>query len=58
MGAATRAADRATELHAVNRAGFWQTCMVLTAVMLVFCWTLVLIRSSKDRLTAATLKMG
>ena len=50
MGAASRAANRAQELHAVNRAGCWQTCVVLAAVTLVFAWTLVLIRTSRDRL--------
>ncbi len=50
MGAASRAANRAEELHAVNRAGCWQTCLVLAAVTIVFAWTAVLIRTSRDRL--------
>ncbi len=53
VGAASRAATRAEELHAVNRAGCWQTCVVLTAVLLVFFWTALLIRTSRDRLTPA-----
>jgi len=50
VGAASRAATRATELHAVNRASCWQTCVVLTVVLLVFMWMVVLIRTSRDRL--------
>jgi t-SNARE complex subunit (syntaxin) len=50
VGAASRAAKRAEELHAVNRASCWQTCVVLTVVMVVFCWMVVLIRTSRDRL--------
>ena len=50
MGAASRAAKRAEELHAVNRASCWQTCVVLTVVLVVFCWMVVLIRTSRGRL--------
>jgi hypothetical protein len=53
VGAASRAANRAEELHAVNRAGCWQTCLVLAAVTIVFAWTAVLIRTSRDRLRPA-----
>ena len=50
LGAAKSAAKRAEELHAANRAGCWQTCVVLTVVLVVFCWMVVLIRTSRDRL--------
>lgn len=44
------AADRAQHLHKVNRAGCWQTCMVLAAVTLVFVWMVALIRLNRNRL--------
>ena len=50
MGAAKRAATRAEELHAANRASCWQTCVVLTVVFVVFFWMVILIRTSRDRL--------
>jgi hypothetical protein len=53
LGAASRAAKRAEELHAMNRAGCWQTCVVMTVVLVVFCWMVVLIRTSRDRLRPA-----
>ncbi len=44
------AARRAKELHAINRASCWQTCVVLALVTLVFAWTVVLIRFNRNRL--------
>jgi hypothetical protein len=51
VAAASRAAERATELHAVNRASCWQTAAVLAVVFVATAWMVFLIRLNRNRLT-------
>lgn len=57
VAAAQRAAQRATELHQVNRASCWHTCAVLSAVLVLTCWMAVIIFSHRDRLSPSLKKM-
>jgi len=58
VAGASRAADRAGELHRINRASCWQTCAVLTAVLLLTCWMVLLIRLNSNRLDPLLHKTG